>query len=170
MQNAFDLAGGKPHCLTRNLKAFSRRSTMNTYLESTPSATGNKPGSCRNNNNELTQIVDKATDTHHNCLNRHGKPRHSYANKQSAEEGADYALKKYGKRMVPYRCNRCGSWHLSPIERHTPSHYCYECSKQAYSSESSAERRASILFREERVLLRVYECPYGEGWHLTSRS
>jgi hypothetical protein len=25
------------------------------------------------------------------------------------------------------------------------------------------------LEREQETLLRVYECPYGEGWHLTSK-
>lgn len=104
-----------------------------------------------------------------NCLGHHGKPRRSFLDKQSAEEGARHALEVFGNRMVPYRCDRCGAWHLCPAERHTPNHYCHACSKQAYDSERAAERRADLLEQEQGILLRVYECPYGEGWHLTSR-
>lgn len=108
-------------------------------------------------------------DHNTNCVNRQGKPRRSFLERQSAAEGARYVLEVYGHSMEPYRCHRCGSWHLSPAERHTPCHYCHDCDKQAYNSEVSAERQALILEREQGILLRVYECPYGEGWHLTSR-
>jgi hypothetical protein len=103
------------------------------------------------------------------CLNARGKPRRAYPNKQSAEEGARHALETYRNPMVPYHCDKCGSWHLCPANRHTPGHHCYDCSKQAYASESAAERRSLILERERGILLRVYECPCGEGWHLTSK-
>lgn len=103
------------------------------------------------------------------CLNAQGKPRRAYPNQQWAEEGARHALETYGNHMVPYHCDRCGSWHLCPANRHTPGHYCHGCSKQAYASEDAAERRALILEREQGTWLRVYECPYGEGWHLTSK-
>lgn len=103
------------------------------------------------------------------CFNAKGKPRRAYSNQQWAEEAARHALETYGNRMVPYHCSGCGSWHLSPASRHTPGHHCHYCSKQAYASESSAERRAIILERERGTFLRVYECPYGEGWHLTSK-
>lgn len=104
----------------------------------------------------------------HPCVTRRGTPRRAYPNRLAAEEGARHALSAYGNRMVPYWCNRCGSWHLCPADRHTPSHPCCSCSKQAYESEDAAELRANILARERRVFLRVYECPYGEGSHLTS--
>lgn len=103
------------------------------------------------------------------CRNSRGKPRRAYSNQRLAEEGARHALEAYGNRMVPYHCNQCGSWHLCPVYRHTPGHYCHDCEKQAYVSESAAERRALILEREQETFLRVYECPYGEGWHLTSK-
>jgi hypothetical protein len=103
------------------------------------------------------------------CLNSQGKPRRTYLNQQWAEEGARHALNTYGNRMVPYHCDQCGSWHLCPANRHTPGQHCHYCSKQAYASENVAELRAFILEREQGILLRVYECPYGEGWHLTSK-
>jgi len=103
------------------------------------------------------------------CLSAKGKPRRAYPNQQCAEEGARYALVSYGNRMMPYHCGRCCSWHLCPADRHTPGHHCCDCLKQAYASESAAVRRALILEREQGVLLRVYECPHGEGWHLTSK-
>lgn len=102
------------------------------------------------------------------CVGHSGRPRRAYPDLSSAEEGARHALLSYGNQMVPYRCNQCGSWHLCPIDRYTPGHYCYACSKQAYNSEQAAERRARILEQERGTRLRVYECPYGEGWHLTS--
>lgn len=103
------------------------------------------------------------------CLTLQGKPRRAYPNQLLADEGALRALQIFGNRMVPYHCDRCGSWHLCPANRHTPGHHCYDCSKQAYASESAAELRAIILEREQGTSLRVYECPYGEGWHLTSK-
>ena len=103
------------------------------------------------------------------CLTVQGKPRRAYPNQQWAEEGARHALVTYGNRMVPYHCDQCGSWHLCPADRHTPGHHCDVCSKQAYDSEGAAEQRARILEREQGTRLRVYECPRGEGWHLTSK-
>lgn len=104
------------------------------------------------------------------CVNGRGEPRRAYPNRASAEEGAEYVLRRYSNRMEPYRCDRCGDWHLCPAERHTPSHACYACSKQAYESATAAENRARIIQSERGVRLRVYECPHYVGWHLTSRT
>lgn len=103
------------------------------------------------------------------CLSFQGKPRRAYLNRQWAEEGSHHAFNTYGKHMVPYHCDQCGSWHLCPANRHTPGHYCHYCSKQAYISENAAQLRSFILEQEKGTLLRVYECPYSEGWHLTSK-
>jgi hypothetical protein len=95
-----------------------------------------------------------------------------YDSEIEALEGARFALDRYGQENVPYRCNRCGLWHLSPKSRQTPSTTCGVCQgqdgrpKATYASERDAERRAEILFREQGVLLRAYPCDYG-GWHLT---
>lgn len=103
------------------------------------------------------------------CVSRRGKPLRAYSDLRSAQEGARLALGSYGNRMVPYCCDRCRAWHLCPADRHTPSHHCDTCDKQAYATEEAAERRANILQQERGTWLRVYECPRGDGWHLTSR-
>ena len=102
------------------------------------------------------------------CVSSRGKPRRAYPDRSYAEQGARHALSAHGNCMVPYSCAHCDSWHLCPTDRHTPSYYSSACSKQAYDSENAAERRARILEQERGTRLRVYECPHGEGWHLTS--
>ena len=102
------------------------------------------------------------------------KPLRSYFSRSEAELAAEYVLARFGHDQVPYRCRTCESWHLTPRERHTPSFPCPDCTsgggepKASYETEDAAERRASILRRERGVSLRVYDCPYGNGWHLTS--
>ncbi|MFZ4580350.1 MAG: hypothetical protein ACOYOB_18355 [Myxococcota bacterium] len=102
-----------------------------------------------------------------------GKPLATYDSEGSAQQGADHARAAYRHEMTPYACRRCDGWHLAPTERHTPSSTCHDCSsadgtpKQAYVSEAAAVMRARILFKERGVSLEVYECPYGNGWHLT---
>jgi len=103
------------------------------------------------------------------CVSRRGTPLRAFNDRTSASDAASYATERYGRHMVPYRCDRCGSWHLCPADRHTPSHDCFACSKRSYETEEAAERRAAILEGEQGVWLRVYACPYGDGWHLTSR-
>ena len=101
------------------------------------------------------------------CMSRAGKPLSAYTNRSAAEDAATHAKHSYGRSVVPYRCDCCASWHLCPADRHTPNHACWQCSKRAYHSKSAAELRARILAREKHAFLRVYECPVGEGWHLT---
>lgn len=102
------------------------------------------------------------------CISRRGTPLRAYHDLTSASDAARHVLGLHGRSMSPYRCDRCRHWHLCPTERHTPGSYCDACGKQAYKSEIGAERRAAILAREKRVDLRVYPCPCGDGWHLTS--
>lgn len=103
------------------------------------------------------------------CISRGGTPLRAFHDKCSALAAASYATGRYGREMVPYRCDRCSAWHLCPADRHTPSHDCFACPKRSYETEGAAERRAAILEGEQGVWLRVYPCPHGDGWHLTSR-
>lgn len=103
-------------------------------------------------------------------MSRRGTPLRAFDDESSAKHAARHSLVSHGSQMLPYRCDRCGRWHLCDAKRHTPSHECTACQKQAYETEECAERRAEILREERRVNLRVYACPYGEGWHLTSRT
>lgn len=107
------------------------------------------------------------------CIGRiSGKPLTAYASAAEAEDGARFAQERYGAPMVPYPCDRCGWWHLSPADRQTPSSTCATCRgrdgrlKASYASQDDAERRASILHRERGVRLQAYLCAFG-GWHLT---
>ncbi|MFC1526103.1 hypothetical protein ACFL6X_04745 [Candidatus Latescibacterota bacterium] len=102
-----------------------------------------------------------------------GKPLTEYDTEQEAREGVDYARQRYQSDLVPYLCDTCGKWHLSPTSRQTPSQKCPTCTgadrrpKDSYQTEEDARRRADILRREQGALLRVYPCEHGHGWHLT---
>ncbi|MBW1649624.1 MAG: hypothetical protein JRJ44_02895 [Deltaproteobacteria bacterium] len=101
------------------------------------------------------------------CFSRTGEPLTEYNFEQNAREGADYANIEYGNNLIPYRCHTCGLWHLSPKNRQTPSIECGICRKALYKTKKDAEKRAVILKKEEGERLRVYRCPYNDGWHLT---
>ena len=107
------------------------------------------------------------------CFNRKGKPLTEYYTESDAQEGADYANKLHRNNLTPYRCDKCGLWHLSPQNRQTPSRKCNICKdrngkpKELYFFEQDAKQRAKILYKEQGVSLSVYECPNGDGWHLT---
>tara|TARA_Y100001934_G_C11583417_1_gene419915 strand:+ start:126 stop:488 length:363 start_codon:yes stop_codon:yes gene_type:complete len=102
-----------------------------------------------------------------------GKPLTEYDSLYDAEEGADYANRTYKQNLVPYECETCGKWHLAPKSRQTPSILCPFCkgtnglAKHAYRSQGEAKRRADILWKEQGVSLKVYQCDYSDTWHLT---
>lgn len=103
-----------------------------------------------------------------------GRPLSEYDSRKEAQKAASYASKNFrGPQMVPYKCDSCGFWHLSPEDRQTPSTTCTHCRgsdgklKEAYPTEGHAQQRAALLKKEQGVRLKVYECGYGSGWHLT---
>ena len=102
-----------------------------------------------------------------------GKPLSEYATRCEALRSAAYARREFGRELEAYECRHCGLWHLSPVERRTPSVSCDWCTssggahKELYRSEDGALRRARFVEEDEGVRLRVYRCPYGGGWHLT---
>ena len=107
------------------------------------------------------------------CFGRtSGKPLTAYGSEAEAREGAAHARNRSGARLLPYRCDRCGKWHLAPAHRHTPSSACPRCRsangrpKESYRTEAEARRRADILSREQGLHLKVYPCAHGNGWHL----
>ena len=108
------------------------------------------------------------------CFNKkNGNPLMALNSQIDAQMGADYANVKYHRYLVPYLCEKCSCWHLSPKERQTPSTVCQYCtdrngySKDRYETYVSAKNRAKIIFNEQHIELTVYECPYALGWHLT---
>jgi hypothetical protein len=106
------------------------------------------------------------------CFKKDGEPLSSYLSEDDAVGGADYVRTNFGNDLVPYKCSKCGYWHLSPKERHTPSKTCI-CPdsggkpKELYATREDAERRAGIIAKEKGRRLKVYPCPYQAGWHLT---
>ncbi len=103
------------------------------------------------------------------CFGRNGALT-QYDNKYDAQEGAKYANEKHGRNLIPYECQKCKFWHLSPKERQTPSEHCEFCDKALYPSEEDAKNRAAIIYKEQGKRLTTYECPHQDGWHLTSKS
>ena len=104
------------------------------------------------------------------------KPLTEYETEREAQEGADHAQMKYGRELLPYRCDTCGAWHLAPKSRRTPSNKCPLCTgtdgklKDSYRNQAEAQRRADILRKEQGAELRVYACEHDYGWHLTKGS
>ena len=100
-------------------------------------------------------------------------PLMEYDSEFDAREAAEYANSRYRRNLAPYRCDRCGMWHLAPGSRNTPSRPCGYCTgrdgqpKESYRSREAAAARAEILRKEEGASLQVYACQYGDGWHLT---
>ncbi len=110
------------------------------------------------------------------CMNRRtGKPLTEYDSEYEAIDAAEYVNRTYRLNLVPYKCHKCGLWHLSPKNRQTPSKKCYNCldaagaPKDLYRTREIAERRAEILYYEKGVSLNIYKCPYANGWHLTKK-
>ena len=104
------------------------------------------------------------------------EPLTEYDSEKEAQEGANHANSKYGRGLIPYQCDTCGKWHLSPRSRQTPSQKCSLCTgkdgkaKDSYQSREDAQRRADILRQEQGAVLKIYACEHGNGWHLTSTS
>ena len=111
--------------------------------------------------------------SNNSCLSkRTGRPLSAYSSEFAAQESADYENSQRGCGLAPYLCDKCGQWHLSPQDRQTPSTKCDTCTgsdgmrKSLYESEAAASKRAEILYKEQGVVLKVYQCPYNDGWHL----
>jgi len=106
------------------------------------------------------------------CISHKGKPLSFYDIEAEAQENADHIKSKYVNNMMPYKCDKCGYWHLSPENRYTKIGKC-NCTdrdnygKTLYSSKDDANKRLNILYEEQRVRLEIYQCPYSDGWHLT---
>ena len=47
--------------------------------------------------------------------------------------------------------------------------HCYKCDKVSYRSEEEAKIIAAEMCKKGKGHSYVYECPKGNGWHLTSK-
>ena len=105
-----------------------------------------------------------------NTTCRPGKVIKEYDSKNEAQRAATYAQRSFGTNLKPYNCNKCGNWHLLPLDRMTPSAECSFCNKQLYRTQEEAQNRARIILKEKGVSLNIYKCKWSDGWHLTSNS
>ena len=109
------------------------------------------------------------------CRSSQGKGLSEYRNRADADSAANYCSDQLSIGMVSYRCLQCQKWHISPADRQTQSrpwcdNSCRDSKgvlKDAYYTQQDAERRASILWQENRVQLCAYQCPASDMWHLT---
>jgi hypothetical protein len=102
------------------------------------------------------------------CYRPNGKPLSAYPSEGEASYAADTSRAR-GLNLIPYECEKCGYWHLSPKSRQTPSTHCNLCNKQLYETKAVAEKRAKIREKENGVKLQTYKCPCYNGYHLTQR-
>ena len=109
------------------------------------------------------------------CVGRTGEALTEYYSEVEAQRAASRVSLLHGTQMLAYRCGGCQLWHLAPEDRHTPSVKCSFCldgrggAKELYPSREIAEKRAKISRREKGADLKVYLCPFLDGWHLTTR-
>lgn len=108
------------------------------------------------------------------CFKKNGEPLSVYPSREEAERSAVYEKNRNKElELVPYLCNKCSGYHLSPKSRQTPSRTCSYCidregkRKELYKTREDALRRATIICKERRIKLDVYSCYYELGYHLT---
>lgn len=104
------------------------------------------------------------------CMSKDGNPLSVYDSYQEALSSANYI----GKNLIPYQCEYCNYYHLKPeefyCEKLTRRCNCVDhngCKKDTYKTESDAMKIVKIWAKKGKFL-RIYKCPQGEGYHLSS--
>lgn len=106
------------------------------------------------------------------CFSKTGNPLSAYNSLAEAQRSANYQSSE--NKFTPYYCNTCGKYHLKPTE-----YFCKkknstcDCrdhqgnKKDTYETRYDAEKMVKIR-GQAGITLYVYECPQGNGFHLTS--
>lgn len=110
------------------------------------------------------------------CFSKTTKnPLSVYTTEAEAQQSANYQLQN-GRSLYPYRCERCGQWHLAPTaSRINLLHKACFCedsfgkAKDLYLSRDDAEKARCKRESEGAGQLYIYECPHGRGYHLTHK-
>lgn len=110
-----------------------------------------------------SKIMTRKSST---CFGKNGEPLSVYRTEAEAQESARYQ-KKSGRDLFPRKCERCGEWHLTPLEGKPGDCGCSNSYKNLYPTQEAALRDIERLGAEGR--LRPYPCDRGKGWHLTSK-
>ena len=76
--------------------------------------------------------------------------------------------------LSPYKCKKCGLWHIDPqiicVESLKNACSCKDShgnSKNLYTTRTAAEKAQRISAAMYDVSPSICECPKGKGWHLT---
>lgn len=108
------------------------------------------------------------------CFSKSGKPLSVFMTEAEAQRSADHERSERGMNLYPYRCERCGYWHLAPEESRVAfkedACSCTDSqgkSKRLYATREDAEKARITSEKTRIVRLEVYPCPEGGGWHLT---
>ncbi len=111
------------------------------------------------------------------CISAYiGKPRSCYETYEQAQNSADYMKTVKRVDFYPYKCNQCGYYHLAlkkdKINFRESGCFCTDSNgnrKNLYATYKDALKAKSKAEAKRNVELEIYECPEGEGWHLTHR-
>ena len=118
------------------------------------------------------------------CKGSNGQYLEEYHSQTAAEMGAEYLANRNAQdgnvhagrdmpiQFHPIHCNRCGYWHLTPVNTRRQCMFCTDSAlflKDIYNTKEEAQRTADHLRKEKKVQLTPYKCPHGSGWHLTKK-
>lgn len=106
------------------------------------------------------------------CLKKDGTPLSVYNTEAEATESAHYQKKERGIDLFPYQCDRCGFWHLTPVNGRPNQCSCTDSngkSKYLYPTREAAQQQLERE-RSRGYTLRIYPCEEGKGYHLTHTS
>lgn len=109
------------------------------------------------------------------CISKNtGKPLSAYETEKEAKESAKYSKKEFKLNLYPYKCEKCGKWHLAPkdskIKVKQNACSCTDTNgnpKALYGSKKDAEKQRVNSEKEQKVKLYIYKCPDKKGYHLT---
>lgn len=101
----------------------------------------------------------------------------AYETEKEAKESAKYSKKNFNLDLYPYKCEKCGKYHLSPkaskisVQQNACS--CTDTNgkpKALYATKKDAEKQQKNSEVEQKVKLYIYKCPDKKGYHLTHHS
>lgn len=109
------------------------------------------------------------------CINKNtGKPLSAYDTEKEAKESAKYSKKEFKLDLYPYKCEKCGKFHLAPkaskisVQKNACS--CTDTNgkpKALYATKKDAEKQLTNSEKEQHVKLYIFKCPEKKGFHLT---
>lgn len=97
-----------------------------------------------------------------------------YFSEEDAKSSALYERTARGSDLYPYKCEKCGYWHLAPlssklnVQRNACS--CLDSNgrhKALYLTREDAEKQRMKSEAEQHISLKIYSCSEGKGFHLT---